>query len=180
MIMQVNMRRTRILNNFKNEYNYTNQFVYELCTCILGAHRASQATMFVHVDCTCIIGECPNDPVSQCRECPVQPFLYTLAVRMLLESVPVSQCRECPMFSQASPLWTHRGSIGYTSRSHIDDNDKYDDGGTEDDDDGGTEDDDDDDDEKLSIWGDCKAVSRAQAGKGIRPHSQLVSSQSDN
>ena len=96
--------------------------------------------MFVHVGCTYIIGECPNDPVSQCRE--------------------------CPMFSQASPLWTHRGSIGYTSRSHIDDNDKYDDSGAEDDDDGGTEDD--DDDENLSIWGDCKAVSRAQAGKGIR------------
>ena len=81
------------------------------------------------------------------------------------------------MFSQASPLWSHRGSIGYTSRSHIDDNDKYDD-----DDDAGTDvaDEDDDDDEKLSIWGDCKAVSRAQAGKGIRAHSQLVSSQSDN
>ena len=107
----------------------------------------------------------------------MQPCLYTLAVCILLESVPVNQCRECPMFSQASPLWTHRGSIGYTSRSHIDDNDKYDDGGAEDDDDGGTED---DDDENLSIWGDCKAVSRAQAGKGIRSHSQLVSSQSDN
>ena len=87
------------------------------------------------------------------------------------------------MFSQASPLWSHRGSIGYTSRSHIDDNDKYDDdddSGTEDDDDAGTDVADEDDDEKLSIWGDCKAVSRAQAGKGIRAHSQLVSSQSDN
>ena len=92
------------------------------------------------------------------------------------------------MFSQASPLWTHRGSIGYTSRSHFDDNDKYDDnddgdskdaddGDSEDDDDGGTEE---DDDEKVSIWGDCKAVSRAQASKGIRAHSQLVPSQSDN
>ena len=109
----------------------------------------------------------------------------------------VFQCSECPMFSQASPLWTHRGSIGYTSRSHFDDNDKYDDdddgdsgdandGGTDDDDEGGTDDDDDgdtddaDDGEKVSIWGDCKAVSRAQASKGIRAHSQLVSSQSDN
>ena len=101
----------------------------------------------------------------------------------------VFQCSECPMFSQASPLWTHRGSIGYTSRSHFDDNDKYDDGDDDgdsgDDDDGDSEDDDDggteeDDDEKVSIWGDCKAVSRAQASKGIRAHSQLVSSQSDN
>ena len=40
------------------------------------------------------------------------------------------------MFSQASPLLAHWGSIGYTSRSHIDDNDKY--GGGDDDD--GTED----------------------------------------
>ena len=48
-----------------------------------------------------------------------------------------SKRRECPsMFSQASPLLAHWGSIGYTSRSHIDDNDKYGDG----DDDGGTED----------------------------------------
>ena len=108
----------------------------------------------------------------------------------------MSKCRECPMFSQASPLWTHRGSIGYTSRSHFDDNDKYDDdddgdskdaddGGTDDANDGDNDDNDDggteeDDGEKVSIWGDCKAVSRAQASKGIRAHSQLVSSQSDN
>ena len=87
------------------------------------------------------------------------------------------------MFSQASPLWTHRGSIGYTSRSHFDDNDKYDDGDDgdpDDNNDGDTDTDDDNDGEKVSIWGDCKAVSRAQASKGIRAHSQLVSSQSDN
>ena len=124
-------------------------------------------------------------------------FVHAGCAYLYLESGPGSQCRECPMFSQASPLWTHRGSIGYTSRSHFDDNDKYDDdddgdsgdandGGTDDDDEGGTDDDDDgdtddaDDGEKVSIWGDCKAVSRAQASKGIRAHSQLVSSQSDN
>ena len=63
------------------------------------------------------------------------------------------------MFSQASPLLAHWGSIGYTSRSHIDDNDKY--GGGDDDD--GTEDSGRMGLKILVFFGsDCKEVSRAR------------------
>ena len=96
-------------------YMYNISIVHtELCVVALTKEQSHifskrRTTVFVYVRCT-----------DKCVMCVIH--IKKLNTHCAFE------CIECSMFSQASPLWSHHWLHWlHTSRSHFDDNDKYDD-----------------------------------------------------